>query len=217
VNTPGDRMRKFASVLEIESAGAFYQRLVSHWTSPAEVVRGGSEPPPPQFPPNLDLRGFTEEMMLLDTLTYLPDDILTKVDRASMSVSLETRAPLLDHRLFEFASRMPLDLKLRGGKTKWALRQILYRYVPSQLVERPKVGFGVPIDSWLRGPLRGWAENLLSEERLKNDGYFDAAPIRKLWTEHLSGRHRWHYHLWDILMFQAWLDEQKRCQIETRR
>lgn len=216
VNTPGDRMRKFASVLEIESAGAFYQRLVSHWTSPSEVVLGGSEPPPPQFPPNLDLRGFTEEMMLLDTLTYLPDDILTKVDRASMSVSLETRAPLLDHRLFEFASRMPLDYKLRGGKTKWALRQILYRYVPSQLVERPKVGFGVPIDSWLRGPLRGWAENLLSEERLKNDGYFDAAPIRKLWTEHLSGRHRWHYHLWDILMFQAWLDEQKRCQIETR-
>jgi asparagine synthase (glutamine-hydrolysing) len=216
VNTPGDRMRKFASVLEIESAGAFYQRLVSHWTSPAEVVRGGSEPPPPQFPANLDLREFTEEMMLLDTLTYLPDDILTKVDRASMSVSLETRAPLLDHRLFEFASRMPLHYKLRDGQTKWALRQILYRYVPSELVERPKVGFGVPIDSWLRGPLRGWAENLLSEHRLNDDRYFNAAPIRKMWTEHLSGRHRWHYHLWDILMFQAWLDEQKRCQYEIR-
>src|SRR5258708_29260862 len=141
VNTPGDRMHKFASVLEIESPGAFYQRLVSLWTSPANVVRGGSEPSPPQFQADLDLQSFTEEMMLVDVLTYLPDDILTKVDRASMSVSLETRAPLLDHRLFEFASRLPLEYKFRDGKTKWALRKILDRYVPRHLVDRPKTGF----------------------------------------------------------------------------
>jgi len=206
--SPGDRINKFASVLQIESAEAFYQRLVSHWTSPSEVVCGGSEPTPTLFPRDLNLRSFTEEMMLVDVLTYLPDDILTKVDRASMSVSLETRAPLLDHRLFEFASRMPLEYKFRDGKTKWALRKILDRYVPRHLVDRPKTGFGAPVDSWLRGPLRGWAENLLSESRLKNDGYFAVAPIRKLWTEHLNGRRRWHYLLWDVLMFQAWLEAQ---------
>jgi asparagine synthase (glutamine-hydrolysing) len=216
ISTPGDRMHKFASVLEIESPGAFYQRLVSHWTNPTNVVRGGSEPSPPEFPGNLDLRSFTEEMMLVDVLTYLPDDILTKVDRASMSVSLETRAPLLDHRLFEFASHLPMQYKLRAGTTKWALRQILYRYVPSELVERPKTGFGVPIDSWLRGPLRSWAENLLSESRLNDDGYFEAGPIRQLWMEHLSGLHSWHYPLWNVLMFQSWLDEQKRCRIRIQ-
>ena len=220
VSTPGDRMHKFASVLEIESPGAFYQRLVSLWTNPTNVVRGGSEPPLREFPADLDLRSFTEEMMLVDVLTYLPDDILTKVDRASMSVSLETRAPLLDHRLFEFASHLPMQYKLRGGTTKWALRQILYRYVPRQLVERPKTGFGVPlIDSWLRGPITGVGPRTCSTRavpELQNDGYFEAAPIRKLWMGASDGgQHSWHYLLWDILMFQAWLvnGEQKQCRI----
>ena len=208
-NNPGDRIVKFSSVLEIATVGAFYQRLVSHWTDPAAVVLGGSESPSYEFPNDLDLRGFTEEMMLVDVLTYLPDDILTKVDRASMAVSLETRCPLLDHRVFEFASGLPLEYKLRGNETKWALRQILYRYVPREMIDRPKTGFGVPIESWLRGPLKDWAESLLSEERLGADGYFEVATIRKLWREHLRGHRRWQYPLWNVLMFQSWLDEQK--------
>ena len=208
VSTPGDRLHKFASVLALNSAGAFYQRLVSHWTSPDEIVVGGFEPSPREFPASSDIRLFTEEMMLIDVLTYLPDDILTKVDRASMSVSLETRAPLLDHRLFEFASTLPLEFKFRSGVTKWALREVLYRYVPRNLVERPKTGFGIPLDSWLRGPLRDWAEHLLSETRLNDAGYLRAAPIRQLWEEHLTGRRNWQYLLWSVLMFQAWLVEQ---------
>jgi asparagine synthase (glutamine-hydrolysing) len=150
-------------------------------------------------------------MMFLDLVSYLPDDILVKLDRASMGVGLEARVPLLDHRVVEFAWQLPLSLKLRKGhfNSKWALRQVLYRYVPKAMIERPKAGFAVPIDRWLRGPLRGWAESMLYASRLRQEGFFNPEPIRKAWTEHLSGKRNWQYDLWAVLMFQSWLEAQK--------
>jgi asparagine synthase (glutamine-hydrolysing) len=151
---------------------------------------------------------FREWMMRTDAVTYLPDDILAKVDRAAMAVGLETRVPFLDPRVVAFAWRLPLSYRLREGESKRVLRRVLYRHVPRALVERPKAGFAVPLAAWLRGPLRDWAESLLAEGRLQREGYFTPAPIRKAWAEHLSGRRDWQYHLWDVLMFQSWLDHQ---------
>jgi asparagine synthase (glutamine-hydrolysing) len=170
----GEKVHKAARGLASASADELYQGLVSSWRDPGEIVIGGSEPATlgPDILARLGGLGTCERMMALDMLTYLPDDILTKVDRAAMSVSLETRVPLLDHRVIEYAWRLPLDLKLRGGESKWVLRQLLYRHVPRALIERPKMGFGIPIHAWLRGPLKGWAEELISERRLTGEGYF---------------------------------------------
>jgi asparagine synthase (glutamine-hydrolysing) len=207
----GDKLHKGAGLLASQSADALYLGLVSHWHDPASVVICGHEPPTllTSNVPALDGLDDVQRMMALDMLTYLPDDILTKVDRAAMGVSLETRVPFLDHRLVEFAWSLPQSMKLRDGQTKWALRQVLYRYVPKALIERPKMGFGVPIDSWLRGPLREWAEDLLSEARIKREGFLHPAPIRQKWAEHLSGQRNWQYHLWDVLMLQAWLESNR--------
>ncbi len=206
-----DRLPKFGDVIKQKSAEGYYQNIISNWKSPDRLVLGATEPQtifnyPEQYP---KLTDFREQMMYLDSMTYLPDDILTKVDRASMAVSLEARVPLLDHRVVEFAWRVPMSLKYKDGKGKWLLREVLYKYVPRELMERPKMGFGVPIDDWIRGPLRGWAESLLDEKRIREEGFFDPNPIRKMWQEHISGKRRWHYCLWDVLMFQAWLELQK--------
>ncbi|MGH9080685.1 MAG: asparagine synthase-related protein, partial [Acidimicrobiales bacterium] len=153
-----------------------------------------------------DLDGITETMLWLDLVGYLPDDILTKLDRAAMATSLETRVPFLDRAVFELAWRLPMSMKLRDGKTKWLLRQVLYRHVPAELVERPKMGFGFPIGAMLRGPLRSWAEDLLAEDRLDAQGILDPEPIRRAWAHHLGGRRDLAYELWDVLALQAWLD-----------
>ncbi len=205
----GDKLHKLAEMLELSQPEAMYRRLVSHWAEPETIALGSQEPATALNNPALwaHLPDFTQRMMYLDAITYLPGDILTKVDRAAMAVSLETRIPFLDRQLVEFAWSLPLDFKLRrDGQGKWLLRQVLGRYVPPTLFERPKMGFGVPIDQWLRGPLRDWAESLLSPHRLQQQGWFAAEPIRQKWQEHLAGKNNWQYYLWDVLMFQAWLD-----------
>jgi asparagine synthase (glutamine-hydrolysing) len=208
----GDRLHKGASLLGSRSISELYRSMVSHWEAPESVVLDATEPLSAltDLGRLLDGLGDIERMMALDLLTYLPDDILVKVDRAAMGVSLETRVPFLDHRVVEFAWSLPFDYKLRNGVTKWPLREVLYRHVPRAMIERPKMGFGVPIDSWLRGPLRDWAESLISSERLAREGFFDPRPIRVKWEEHLSGRRNWQYLLWDVLVFQAWLENSNR-------
>ncbi|HKU51820.1 MAG TPA: asparagine synthase (glutamine-hydrolyzing), partial [Nitrospira sp.] len=203
---PGDKLIKLSELLAARNPEGVYYGLVSHWKDPNSVVLD-SVPlltPLTNQQARADVPTNIEQMMYLDLVTYLPDDILVKVDRASMGVSLECRCPLLDHRVVEFAWRLPASLKIRDGQGKWVLRHVLDRYVPRHLVERPKTGFGIPIHSWLRGPLREWAESLLDEKRLRAEGFFDAAAIRQKWTEHLSCQRDWHYYLWDVLMFQAW-------------
>jgi asparagine synthase (glutamine-hydrolysing) len=206
----GEKLHKGAGVLGSKSVAELHLRLVSHWADPTSVVLKSTEPATvfSGAAPYLAGLGDVERMMVLDILSYLPDDILTKVDRAAMGVSLETRMPFLDHRIVEFAWRLPLGYKLLNGLTKWPVRQVLYKRVPKELIERPKMGFSVPIDTWLRGPLREWAEALLSNDRLRREGYFDPAPIRLKWTEHLSHKRDWQSQLWNVLMFQAWLEWQ---------
>lgn len=204
----GDKMHKGACVLSSVTVDELFLGMVSHQPNPADWVIGGQEPPThlTGLRPDLGGLGAVERMMVLDAISYLPDDILVKVDRAGMGLSLESRVPFLDHRVVEFASSLPLSYKLREGQTKWLLRQVLYRHVPKELIDRPKMGFGVPLHDWLRGPLRGWAEELLGEARLAREGYFHTAPIRQMWAEHLSGRRNWMAQLWNVLMFQAWLE-----------
>lgn len=205
----GDRLLKLADVLDVDQGDDFYRVLVSHNKDPGSLVIGGHEPPTIMSEADLDwpaTSDFRDRMMYLDMRSYLPDDILVKVDRASMAVSLESRVPLLDHRVVEFALALPLEHKLRNGEPKWPLRQLLYRSVPREMMERPKTGFGVPIEHWLRGSLRDWADDLLAPDRLRREGFLDADAVSRLWSDTRSGRRRAHHHVWDILMFQAWLD-----------
>ncbi len=206
---PGDKIHKLASVLSSESPEKIYWNLISHWKDPENIVLNTREP-------STRLSSFAapaareleHQLMFLDTLSYLPDDILVKVDRAAMGVSLETRVPFLDHRIVEFAWSLPLHMKIRNNKGKWILRQLLNRYLPEKLINRPKMGFGIPLDSWLRGPLKDWAYDLINPSRLSREGYLQPEPIIRKWREHQSGKYNWQYSLWNILMFQAWLEQE---------
>ncbi len=201
----GDKVHKVATVLALDSPDAIYRRLVSHW-EPADIVLHAREPASLLDDATLakDFPELLARMQFLDLVTYLPDDILTKVDRASMAVALEARVPLLDHRVVEFSWRLPTAAKVRGNISKWILRQVLYHHVPPALVERPKMGFGIPLGEWLRGPLRDWAEALLDEHRLRQAGLLDHAIVRRFWQEHVDGRRNWQYLIWDVLMLEAW-------------
>ena len=208
VRTPSTKVAKVGKVLAASGPEDAYLGLVSHWADPESMVLGATDNAslaarPEDWP---RLPTITEQMLWLDLVGYLPDDILTKVDRAAMATSLETRVPFLDRSVFELAWRLPIEMKLRDGMTKWILRQVLYRHVPRELVDRPKMGFGLPIGPWLRGPLRPWAEELLAERRLATQGLLDPAPIRVAWAQHLSGRRDLGHELWDVIALQAWID-----------
>jgi asparagine synthase (glutamine-hydrolysing) len=203
---PGDKLHKIATLLENSAPDAIYRRLVSQWEQPDEIAVAGREPHGPLWDETVaqDFADFVPRMQFLDMVTYLPDDILTKVDRATMAVGLEGRVPLLDHRVVAYSWSLPPGFKVRGGSSKWLLRRVLDRYVPKPLIDRPKMGFGVPIDAWLRGPLRDWAETLLSPARLASDGLVRVEPVRRAWREHVEGARNWQYPLWTVLMLQAW-------------
>ena len=212
VTRPGEKAQKLATRLrDVRTIDDLYRGLVSEWAG-GQMVPGlgkaGKTLLDDQLPKIL-ASDASARMMAQDMRTYLPDDILCKVDRAAMAVSLETRVPFLDPEVLAASARLPTRMKIRDGQGKWALRQILYRHVPRDLIERPKMGFGLPIGDWLRGPLRGWAEDLLSEKNLRHDGLIEPAPVRQAWTEHLSGRRDWTNRLWIILMLMAWKGNQQ--------
>ena len=216
MRTWGDKVHKLSRLLQMGSPEAMYQEMISSWSDPAQVLRAaptGYRGAPGGEWPTKNL-AFVEQMMLADTIGYMRDDILVKVDRAAMAVSLETRAPFVDHRVLEFATRLPFTVKMRDGTPKWILRQLLDRYVPRALVDRPKMGFGIPLHAWLRGSLRDWAEALLEPSRLRNEGYFDADAVGAVWQAHLAGRVNAVPQLWPVLMFQAWLAAQA-CAFES--
>ena len=202
----GDKVHKGAGALTSSSVAELYHSLVSQEWAPASWVKNGYEPATVLTGKRPDLAELddVQSMMVLDGISYLPDDILVKVDRASMAVSLESRVPFLDPDIIAFAWSLPLEYKIRAGVTKWPLRELLYRYVPKALIDRPKMGFGVPIDSWLRGPLKDWAEELLDEPTLRAEGIWNVKLVHDAWVEHSSGRRNWSSKLWAILMFQAW-------------
>lgn len=208
-SNPGDKLHKLAEIMPARSPEELYRNLASFWKHPEEIVRGGCDSSfvLHDLTAQPGLSDFAHRMMHLDLVSYLPDDILVKVDRAAMAVSLETRVPFLDQRLVEFAWRLPFSMKIRHGQGKWLLRQVLHKYVPKELVERPKMGFGIPLDAWLRGPLREWAEALLAEDRLRREGFLNPELVREKWLAHLAGGRNWAYHLWGVLMFQSWLEE----------
>ena len=210
VRNPGYKLQKFMELLEKNTPKDLYRVMISNWKEPADLVNNVLQTPDLINGGKLweRISDFKHQMMYMDTLSCLPDDILTKVDRASMGVSLEARVPLLDHRVVEYAWQIPMGIKFQEGANKRLLRKILYKYVPRNLVERPKMGFSIPIDEWLRGPMRDWAENLLSEERLLREGFLNPVPIRQKWKEHLSGKRNWQHSLWSVLMFQGWLENE---------
>ena len=205
----GHKLHKVANVLPAKSIRDMHFKLVSQIHNPSDWLLNANEY---KTSLNDDTKRFVElnpieQMMAYDLITYLPTDILTKVDRAAMAVSLETRVPFLDLNVIEFSASLPMEFKIRNGVTKWALREVLYKHVPKDLIERPKMGFGVPLAEWLRGPLQDWAESLLDEKRLHQEGFFDVEFVRNKWLEHLSGKRNWHHQLWNVLMFQAWLEK----------
>ena len=214
---PGDKLHKLAMVMKANDPETMYMDLVSVWKDALSLVVGSTALPTivtkrDEWIVDPDI---AHKMMLLDTVTYLPDDILAKLDRASMAVSLESRVPFLDHRVVEFAWQLPIGLKVRPGQGKWLLRQVLDKYVPRNLVERPKIGFGVPIHAWLRGPLREWAESFIDPARLRQEGYLNPEPVQRKWSEHLSGQHNWADAIWGVLMFQAWLENERSAEPRT--